>query len=92
MTLISHYEAFGEKFEIEPPIEVGDYFVDSLGKLAVIAANGHDSDPRIIEAMAGSFNNSVDRIYKHRGAERMAWFVTEYIAMRDRVHTFTRSK
>ena len=47
MTLISEFSAFGDRFEIEPPIEVGDHFIDSLGKLAMIAAKGYDYDPRI---------------------------------------------
>ena len=91
MTLIREFNAYGERFSIEPPIEIGNQFIDSLGKLAMVASRGYDSDPRILNGMAGAINNSLDRLYDETGTDKLAWFVTEFIAMRDRIHTFTHS-
>lgn len=92
MTLVGEFNAYGERFTVEPPIEVGDHFIDSLGMLAMVAARGYDSDPRILEGMSGAINNSLDRLYEESGTDKLARFVTEFIAMRDRIHTFKSSK
>jgi hypothetical protein len=91
MTLVNEFNAFGDRFEIEPPIEVGDQFIDSLGKLAMIAAKGYDYDPRILEGMAGAINNTLDKAYDRNGTDSFAWILTEFVATRDRIHNFTRS-
>ena len=90
MVLVSEFNAFGDRFEIEPPVEVGDHFIDSLGKLAIIAARGHDYDQRILEAMSGAINNTLDRAYDRNGTDSFAFILTEFVAMRDRIHNFTR--
>lgn len=91
MTLLSEFSAYGECFEIEPPVEIGEHFIYSLGQLAMIAARGHDSDPRIIEGMAGAVDNTLHSKYEREGTDGFASLLTRFVAMRDGKHTFTRT-
>jgi len=91
MTLLGEFNAYGERFEIEPPVEIGEHFIYSLGQLAMIAANGHDSDPRILEGMAGAIDNTLYSRYEREGIDGFASLLTQFVAMHDGNHVFTRS-
>jgi hypothetical protein len=45
------------KFVFEPPVEVGDHTVDSLAKLAAIAAVGYGADMRSIDQLTDETNH-----------------------------------
>ncbi len=65
MTQVSKLKGYGETFLIEPPVEAGSRTVDSLGKLAAIAAYGPESSPERLNAVTESVNHTLAVLHDH---------------------------
>lgn len=50
------FDAYSERFRFEPPVEVGERIVDSLGKLAAIASLGAGGNDTLIDMYSEDVN------------------------------------
>lgn len=91
MVRISEYNEFGEKFVFEPPVEVNDHIVDSLGKLAAIAAKGADSDVQTIDELTIEVNRVAGLLHESGGIEAVNRYLTN-VASRKRARAVFTSR
>lgn len=84
-------EQYNERFIIKPPIEVGDHVVDTLGKLAAIAARGYDSDPKAIDELTKETDRTLELLHESNGANGFPQYLTN-VASRSMNHVFYTSK
>lgn len=88
MVKINEFMNGNVKFVIEPSVEVGDHTVDSLGKLAAIAAVGYSADAQIIENITGE----TDRTLGQLDPNNFGQYLTNVASRGIKKHTVYTSK
>lgn len=85
MPQLATYDSYGERFRFEPPVEIGSHIVDSLGRLAAIAACGCDANIVVINEIAESANQTLRFMHTYTGTDGFAEFLsnTASIGMRE---------
>ncbi len=84
-------ERYVERFAIEPPIEVGEHTVETLGRLAAIGATGPNADPAVIDKLTDEVEHTSALLYESGGVSALATYLTN-VTTRRRKHTFFPSK
>ena len=64
MTKIDKFDGYDRTFKFEPPIEVGEHPINSLGRLAAIASTGPDAHPRMIDITSDHIDHSLDLLHR----------------------------
>ncbi len=80
MTLLSTHEAYGRRFQFEPPVNVGNHKVDSLGKVAALAAVGADANPLMIDTFAQTVDSTLQHVYELTGSEALPQIVMDAVS------------
>lgn len=81
---------YEERFVIEPPIEVGDQIIDTLGRLAAVGALGPSASPDEIDTLTDEANRTVASLYPHGGVNALSRYLTN-VASRRTKHAFFTS-
>jgi hypothetical protein len=91
MTYVSKFTNNGETFIFKPPVETGQHVVNSLGKLAAIAAIGHKAEYDQIDRLAQETDHTIDLVYKSGDVNGVLQYVTN-VASRTTDHAVFTSK
>jgi len=83
------FEHEGHRFVVEPPVKTGEHVVDSLGKLAAIAALGHEAHAEAIAQHAEQTDRMLKQLQdsSYSGIGGFPQFLTNR-ASRRKKHTF----
>jgi hypothetical protein len=91
MTYTGEFTVEDEKFIFEPPIETGHHVINSLGKLAAVAAIGYDANLQEIEKTAQETDRTLGLLYTSNGIRSFPQYLTN-VASRSTDHTVFISK
>lgn len=63
---------YGERFVVEPPVEVGEHVIDSLGKLAAVTANGASARLEVVTNLTKEVERTVALLYETSGVNALS--------------------
>jgi hypothetical protein len=76
------------KFVFEPPVKIGEHVIDSLGKLAAVAAKGFEADDQTIDGLAQETNHTLDMLYELNGISGFSQYLTNVASRRSQHAVF----
>lgn len=77
---VASFSDYGLEFRFEPPVPVGGHVVESLGKLAALAARGPQSHPIYIDTMTNYTDRMLDILYAAGKTRVMAEYLRVAVA------------
>lgn len=84
------FEYVSHRFVVEPPVKTGEHVVDSLGKLAAIAALGHEAHAEAIAQHAEQTDRTLKQLQdsSYNGIGGFPQFLTNRASSGRKKHTF----
>ena len=79
MSQISQFDAWEKRFHFEPPIEVGEHAISSLGQIAAIACTGPEAAPAQIEYLTDEINGTLAQVHEYTGTTHLSQVLRESI-------------
>jgi hypothetical protein len=89
MATIDTFDAYGERFRFEPPVEVGSHTIDSLGKLAAVAWCGPEANTDKIDALTDIADQTLMLTHGFSGTHEFADFLSETASKGSQTYTVT---
>lgn len=83
-------EQYVDRFVIEPPIEVGDQIISTLGRLAAIGGSEPSAAPGVVDELAEETDRTAATLYLQGGVNALSRYLTN-VASRRTPHTFFTS-
>lgn len=87
MATIDTYDSYGKRFRFEPPVDIGQHTIDSLGKLVAIAATGPNAHPVLIDGLAVNVNTGLDALHQVDGTKKFTNFLSNAASIRGNNYT-----